>query len=341
MSTSVETNDDNHVKRSSKASRLSVSLGLSNIFSPTARPQSELNFDPDWELELTKCSSSGGGNNEKSKSTLSRELKVAASEFVNGRKSSAFLRYTYEKYPQLWINPDSNIELYEAMLAQGEHIIEREFYSKQSRNVVPTMQELIDVILCRYRYNEENHDWFVKYKEGDWVEVMDVDMQWRLNRIKEIKVQDVDGDGDAGDEEWEVTYDVGGLKDLSAEDIRCSEAGLKMLFGIRPWVWQQYALLKVEERIRFQRDHADDFVNFPIIDTAKELWETWLENPDNSDFKELYNHPGIGESGRRMLISHILKPFELMSMLAEGQEGWDVANEDVLGEFGAFTYLSL
>lgn len=299
---------------------------ITNIFTPTARKQVEYKFDPNWEIFLKEPN-------------LPEEYEVAATVFSHGKKSSAYLRYTYVKYEELW--RDQNSAEYDAMVEQGQQIIEEEFSSSTDKERVPTIKDLVDVILNRYKYNEENQEYFVKYKQGDWVEIMDVDMEWRLNQVKEIKVYDVDGDGDAGDEEWEVGYDVGGLKNLTSDEIRCSEAGLKVLFGIRPWVWQQYAMLKIEERIRFQRDHADDFVNFPIVDTTKELWEVWLDNPDNADFKELYNHPSIGESGRRSLVAHIMKPFELMAMLAEGQDGWDVTDDDVLDEFGAFTYLSL
>ena len=303
-------------------------------------PSSSNELDPDWQKTL-KSAMARRRNNENQGNEQNSQFIKAAEELSNGRKSSAFLRYTYIRHAELYENKLAQSDEYNKLVQQSLSIVEAEFDSAQQRKIVPTMASLIDVILSRYKEDKNTGEYHVKFEEGDWVEVLDDDMQWRLQRIREIKMTDIDGDGDAGDEEWELLYDVGSQKNLSSDEIRCSEAGLKALFGVRPWVWQQYALLKLEERLRFQKDHAEDFVNFPIKDYIDDLWKQWLDNPDNSDFKELFNHNLIGESGRRSLVKHIMTPFNFMVLLAEGKDGMDVTHPDVVDQFGAFTYLSL
>jgi hypothetical protein len=106
---------------------------------------------------------------------------------------------------------------------------------------------------------------------------------------------------------WTFTYNAGSERDVDAYDLRTPETGLKTVFGSRPWVWQQWALLKVEAKLRFQEGHQDDFFELDIQKYASDLWEEWLEAPCNADFRRVYFDERIGEKGRNLLVNHVSK----------------------------------
>ena len=140
-----------------------------------------------------------------------------------------------------------------------ENFIEEEFPSKDQ---IPSRYELINIGL-----SEPNRN---RYKPGDWVEVEGNDMIWRVDMItRVIKQAPDDWDWNAPQNEgkepmWKFTYNAGEDRNIEEEDLRSPEEGLKMVFGSRPWVWQQWAILKVEEKLRFQEGHQDDFMEKDI-----------------------------------------------------------------------------
>jgi len=299
--------------------------GFTGVSSSKVTKEQKVDFDADWDKTLK----------------AHRNVYVEAfAEYKAGRKSSAFLLYSYRKHKDVWDNANKGgraRENLDNLKKQGMNILKSQF----EKPADPTMQDLVKVIRerCRIKVCEETglEEPTILFKGGDWVEIMDDDMQWRLHQVKEVKAKDEDKDGRVSD--WEVLYNIGGQVDLPHEKIRCSEAGLKHLYGVRPFIWQQYALLKLEDRIRFQKDHADDFVNFDHIQYVTDLWNSWLDSPDNKDFKEIYENNG--ESGKKMLEIHIMSPFYLIRDLATDEENeWNVEDDDVVQEFGAFTYLS-
>lgn len=97
------------------------------------------------------------------------------------------------------------------------------------------------------------------YAPGDWVEIEGHDMIWRLDMITRV-IKTAPDNWDWNDPvnedkepKWTFTYNAGAERNVEAYDLRTPENGLKILFGTRPWVWQQYAILKLEKKLRFQK----------------------------------------------------------------------------------------
>lgn len=176
-------------------------------------------------------------------------------------------------------------------------------------------------------------------------EIEGLDMIWRLDMITRVIRQAPDDwdwkdpKNEGKEPEWTFFYNAGGERHIKEEDLRSSEAGLKALFGCRPWVWQQWAILKVEEKLRFQEGHQDDFESKDIQKYASDLWEEWLTHPANSEFFSLFYDDRIGERGRAELMTHIQKPFELIDKMTEkDNEEWDFSADE---NINIFTYVSL
>jgi hypothetical protein len=79
------------------------------------------------------------------------------------------------------------------------------------------------------------------------------------------------------------------MREIRAEELRSPEQGLRLVFGTRPWLWQQWACLKIEHVLRFQKGHQDDFASKDVQKYAMELWDQWLEHPLNIEFYELFH----------------------------------------------------
>ncbi len=129
-----------------------------------------------------------------------------------------------------------------------KNMIDKEFPKKHQ---VPTASQLINVGEIQYNTS--------LYEPGDWVEIEGLDMKWRLDMITRV-IKTAPDDWDWTDPEnegkepkWTFTYNAGAERNAEAYDLRASETGLKTLFGTRPWVWQQYAMLKLESKLRFQQ----------------------------------------------------------------------------------------
>mmetsp|Transcript_16158 Transcript_16158/g.24215 ORF Transcript_16158/g.24215 Transcript_16158/m.24215 type:complete len:767 (-) Transcript_16158:215-2515(-) len=214
-----------------------------------------------------------------------------------------------------------------------EEMIEKEFPIKDQ---IPSGRQLINVGEL-----EQNRS---VYSPGDWVEIEGLDMKWRVDMITRVIKQAPesydwnDPKNEGKEPKWTYTYNAGTERDVEAHDLRTPETGLLILFGKRPWVWQQYAMLKLENKLRFQKGHQDDFMELDIQKYASDLWERWLEDPANIEFKELFYDERIGEKGRMLLTSHITKPFELIDVMGEENKEWDFKDDD---NINVFTYLSM
>jgi hypothetical protein len=134
-----------------------------------------------------------------------------------------------------------------------EEMIEKEFPFKDQ---IPSGRQLINV-------GELEHNRSV-YSPGDWVEIEGLDMKWRVDMITRVIKQAPesydwnDPKNEGKEPKWTYTYNAGTERDVEAQDLRTPETGLLILFGKRPWVWQQYAMLKLENKLRFQKGHQDD-----------------------------------------------------------------------------------
>ena len=185
------------------------------------------------------------------------------------------------------------------------------------------------------------------FSSGDWVEVLGPDMRWRLEMVTRVIKNTPedwdwnDPDNDGEEPEWTYFYNAGQTRMLDADSIRSPEEGLKRIFGTRPWIWQQWALLKVEQGLRFQPGHGGDYMSVDICKLASEHWEQWMTNPKNHDFRNHFMDPRIGDIGRRELIHHVMMPFKLLDDLKEGsseQSAWNFQDDPSIS---IFTYLGL
>mmetsp|Transcript_25912 Transcript_25912/g.59668 ORF Transcript_25912/g.59668 Transcript_25912/m.59668 type:complete len:584 (-) Transcript_25912:54-1805(-) len=181
------------------------------------------------------------------------------------------------------------------------------------------------------------------YSPGNWVEIEGSDMIWRLDMITRVLKKAPD-DWDWNDPnnfekepKWTFTYNAGDRRDIAEEDLRSPEQGLQLIFGHRPWVWQQWAVLKLENKIRFQEGHENDVKKMDIQKFATVLWDQWLNHPSNSGFKKLFNDERIGEYGRNELVDHIQKPFHLIDIITEDNDEWDFEEDE---DIGVYTYSS-
>jgi hypothetical protein len=215
-----------------------------------------------------------------------------------------------------------------------EEVVDQEFPVHEQKT--PKAQELIHVGEL-----ESNKSVYIP---GDWVEIEGNDLIWRLDMVTRA-VRQAPDDWDWNDPKnegkepkWKFTYNAGLRRKIKEIDLRSPEAGLKLIFGCRPWVWQQWAILKVEEMLRFQPGHQNDFATKDIQKFAADLWEQWLNHPANLEFKELFYDDRIGDKGRTVLVDHIQKPFELIDRIGEENDDWDFAKDD---NINVFTYVSL
>ncbi len=117
--------------------------------------------------------------------------------------------------------------------------------------------------------------------------------------------------------------------------MRVPQEGLLRIYGYRPWIWQQWAFVKLEEKLRFQSNHHDDFECFNIPQYARDLWFEWLGKPENEDFRKHVNDRRI-HIFQEDLFDHVMKPFNILDDMRRGDE-WDWDDEN----FSIFTYLSI
>jgi hypothetical protein len=182
------------------------------------------------------------------------------------------------------------------------------------------------------------------YAVNDWVEVLGNDMKWKLARVKRvIKQAPEDWDWDepcnfGKEPQWIYFYNAGAYKMLREEALRAPTEGLRRIFGKGPWLWQQYALLRYEHRVRFQQFHHQDFYEEQAEKWARDLFYEWVDDVRNAAFKERWD--AVGLTGQKELEGNIFMPFiqidEMTGQTCE-EAVWDWDD----GNISAFTYLAV
>ena len=167
----------------------------------------------------------------------------------------------------------------------------------------------------------------LRFENGQWVERLGIDMIWHLEPIRRT-VRVPSDDPDTG---YAYYYKTSAGIMVPVDKVRCSEEGLKRHLGMRPWVWQQWANLRAEEYVRFQKNHERDWEQCDYVRMGTFLWNYWLNDPRNADFKELYDSKG--ESVQEKIVHHFMQPFALMD---EVKGEWDFADAEV----SAYQYVS-
>lgn len=153
---------------------------------------------------------------------------------------------------------------------------------KRTKDIYTAVELVEDALIER---SEHKH----RYDIGEWVEVRDDSMSWKLSKIEntfEVRGQRV--------------YDTEVDHDLRESEVRWPKEGLRLIFGLGPWIWQQWACLRLENRLRYEEGHEEDFENIDILSYTKELWDIWLTDSRNKSFRALYDR--IGTSGQKELL---------------------------------------
>ena len=195
----------------------------------------------------------------------------------------------------------------------------------------------------RYRFDPstgQSYEKSLHFEQGQYVEYLGEDMLYRLAPVRRIVcLVDPDWEPETEDDEpvYEYLYSIGNSMRLDPRHVRCSEEGVKLIYGFRPFVFQQWALLKIESLVRFTKDHDLDFKSFTFRKAALSLWGEWMDDPRNMDFKELVEaieeaNPGSSEK----LVSFILSPFALMDDMSKDDREWNLAKQ-----VNVYMYVSL
>ena len=213
-------------------------------------------------------------------------------EGANGYPS--FIRYLRE------ISVDPNMSWGGKQLQTATVLLELEHDRRRS----PNIRDLILSVLRKKKASGQ------EYMVGHWAEILAPDMTWTLEKIYFVH---------HGDEEGKFLYNVGTRRRLSPYEIRVPEEGIRKLFGNRPWIWQQWAFVKLEQKLRFQENHYDDFEVFNIPEYARDLWFEWLLDPDNKDFFDHLNDSRLNAC-QDDLFDHIMKPFYILDDMRRGDQ---------------------
>ena len=86
----------------------------------------------------------------------------------------------------------------------------------------------------------------IKFEKGQWCEYLGGDMKWHLaqvRRVVRIAPENYDPTSLA-EPEWDFYYQFRGGAVAADYDVRASEEALKRIYGHRPWLWQQWALVR-------------------------------------------------------------------------------------------------
>lgn len=149
------------------------------------------------------------------------------------------------------------------------------------------------------------------FKPDDFVEIKGWDQRWRLVMVTRV-IKNAPNDYDWNlpsnkfiEPEWNFTFNAGAHRDVDSSRLRASKTALKIVFGSRPFVWQQWALLKLEAKLRFQDSHQDDFLEMDIEKFGMDSFKWWLNQPRNEDFRRVYYDERVGEKGRALLLDHV------------------------------------
>jgi hypothetical protein len=183
-----------------------------------------------------------------------------------------------------------------------EFVVKQEF---PEEDVEPSSVDMDESIL--YEPVLEN----VPYQTGHWIERFGTDMEWHLEPIRRIvRSKEMN--------EWVYYCRTPAGVLVRLDSVRAPEEGLKRQFGFRPWVWQQWAFLRVENFIRFQSNHEKDFLVVDYELSAKMLFDLWFKDSRNSDFRVLFESKP--KAAQEKLLKHLLTPFKLLNEVKD----WDL-----------------
>lgn len=152
---------------------------------------------------------------------------------------------------------------------------------------------------------------------GQWVEYYGGDAQWHLGMIRRVFAKaPLEYRPTSGEEpKWEYSYSLGRGLTVPPYLVRAPEEALKRAFGLRPFVFLQWALLRVESLVVFKHTHQRDFETMNFQYAAEMMWEQFLNHSSNVAFKEHFeNHD---ENSQRKLIEHLLSVFAGMDRLSK------------------------
>ncbi|KAH8095067.1 RNA cap guanine-N2 methyltransferase [Aureococcus anophagefferens] len=97
---------------------------------------------------------------------------------------------------------------------------------------------------------------------------------------------------------------------------RAAAAGATVaIFGDGPLTWRTYALVRLEERVRIQEGHCDDFEDFDFEAFAREAWTAWLDDGGTRRSKGF----DAASPARAALVDLCLDPFRRL----DGIKSWD------------------
>lgn len=117
-------------------------------------------------------------------------------------------------------------------------------------------------------------------------------------------------------------------------DMRPSTEGLQAIFGKRPFIWQQMALLQLEERLHFEEIYVDDFERFDYVKFASDRFEAWITAKENEKYLEqVYSQKK--EHWKDQLKRNLFEPFMEMHSVVYDKTIWDFQNAD----FSVYSYL--
>jgi hypothetical protein len=155
---------------------------------------------------------------------------------------------------------------------------------------------------------------------GQWAEYYGLDQQWHLALIRRVVARaplEYRPEKDE-DPKWEYAYDIGRDVNIPPYYIRASEEALKRAFGLRPFVFLQWALLRTEALVQFKENHQRDFAALNFGYTAEQMWNQFLNHEANKDFKTHFD--SFPTNTQEKLLGHLFSTFNELNRLSKASE---------------------
>jgi len=197
---------------------------------------------------------------------------------------------------------------YKLDMAQVRALVDTEFPDIAP---VPTVADLDDAVM-------RGNNLGLEFTNGQWIERLGNDMLWHLEPIvRTVRVINKD-------QEYEYNFKTTAGILVKTNSVRAPEEALKRHFGLRPWVWQQWANLRLEHYLRFQESHEMDYDEVNLVNVVTFLWEYWLNDERNADFKRLFDSKPV--EAQKRLVHALMSPFRVMD---EIKTEWDFETSGV------------